>query len=272
MGALAYMIQQARFWDFHSAFATLPQHSLQMTPTWPMQEQSKNFCHLQHWCPWFQTQQWQLRQLWEPFGHSHSATFFPLSCGLDIYLIMTTPAILSFTFWLIWLIVWNRLISSLIFVFNILSEGGTQYSPIIWYHSNRGPWQQPPFLCVRAAASSENAKLFRLTVHCSTAAVLRSCNQSSQPIWQIWSLFGHCAPVTMCLWLVDDFVRTCCNKQTNDVAFDKHWYLGACIRSQTASIFASQISQLSSAVEENMGKQMKLLLLRKNAKVFSRSG
>ena len=109
--------------------------------------------HLQHWCPWFQTQHWQLRQLWEPFGHSHSATFFPLSGGLDIYLIMPTPAILSFTFWLIWLIVWNRLISSLIFVFNILSEGGTQYSPIIWYHSNRGPWQQPPFLCVRAGAS-----------------------------------------------------------------------------------------------------------------------
>ena len=76
MGALAYMIQQARFWDFHSAYATLPQHSLQMTPTWSMQEQSKNFCHLQHWCPWFQTQHWQLRQLWEPFGHSHSATFF----------------------------------------------------------------------------------------------------------------------------------------------------------------------------------------------------
>ena len=43
MGALAYMIQQARFWDFHSAYATLPQHSLQMTPTWSMQEQSKNF-------------------------------------------------------------------------------------------------------------------------------------------------------------------------------------------------------------------------------------
>ena len=49
-----------------------------------------------------------LRTLWSfPF-----CNFFPLSGGLDIYLIMPTPAILSFTFWLIWLIVWNRLISS----------------------------------------------------------------------------------------------------------------------------------------------------------------
>ena len=43
---LVHMIKQAIFWDFHSAHALLPKHSLQITTTWS-QSNSRNALNLQ---------------------------------------------------------------------------------------------------------------------------------------------------------------------------------------------------------------------------------